>query len=100
MASIFPRWSFSDTRIFHLALQSEFDGMLILSNNIASYNRIESLMQQIRSRDIPCISLEQDVPDFHFIGTNTAGFPAYQSKGPPINAKHLPKPSLLRFFSR
>lgn len=57
-------------RIFHLALQSEFDGMLILSNNIASYNRIESLMQQIRSRNIPCISLEQDVPDFHFIGTN------------------------------
>ena len=44
--------------------------MLILSNNIASYNRIESLMQQIRSRNIPCISLEQDVPDFHFIGTN------------------------------
>ncbi len=57
-------------RIFNLALQSAFDGMLILSNNIASYNRIESLMEQIRSRNIPCISLEQDVPDFHFIGTN------------------------------
>lgn len=57
-------------RIFNLALQSEFDGMLILSNNIASYNRIESLMEQIRSRNIPCISLEQDVPEFHFIGTN------------------------------
>lgn len=60
----------SEYRIFNLALQSAFDGMLILSNNIASYNRIESLMEQIKSRKIPCISLEQDVPDFHFMGTN------------------------------
>lgn len=57
-------------RIFNLALQAEFDGMLILSNNIASYNRIESLMERIRKSNIPCISLEQDVPGFHFIGTN------------------------------
>lgn len=60
----------SEYRIFNLALQSEFDGMLILSNNIASYNRIGSLMEKIRSRNISCISLEQDVPDFHFMGTD------------------------------
>jgi len=57
-------------RIFHLALHAKFDGILILSNNIASYNRIEALMEQIKSRKIPCISLEQNVPDFHFMGTN------------------------------
>jgi len=56
--------------IFNLALQSDFDGILILSNNIASYSRLEILMGQIKDRKIPCISIEQDVPDFHFIGTD------------------------------
>ncbi|MDE7323486.1 MAG: GGDEF domain-containing protein [Lachnospiraceae bacterium] len=56
--------------IFNLALQSDFDGVLILSNNIASYSRLGTLMKQIKDRKIPCISIEQDVPDFHFIGTN------------------------------
>lgn len=56
--------------IFNLALQSEFDGALILSNNIASYDRIVTLIKQIKEREIPCISIEQDMPDVHFIGTN------------------------------
>jgi len=56
--------------IFNLALQSDFDGILILSNNIASYSRLEILMGQIKDRKIPCISIEHDVPDFHFIGTD------------------------------
>ena len=60
----------SEYRIFNLALQAEFDGMLLLSNNIDSYDRIGALVEWIRSSKIPCISLEQDMPDFHFIGTD------------------------------
>lgn len=56
--------------IFNLALQTEFDGALILSNNTDSIERIEQLAGELKRRNIPCINLEEDIPDLYFIGTN------------------------------
>lgn len=56
--------------IFDLPFMTEFDGAIVLSNNIYSTSRLTGLLERIRKTGIPCISVEQKIDGFHFIGTD------------------------------
>ncbi|MBO5155197.1 MAG: GGDEF domain-containing protein [Eubacterium sp.] len=54
--------------IFHLPLDSDMDGVIILSNNIDSISRLSAIIRTCREKEIPCISVELDIPEVHFVG--------------------------------
>lgn len=56
--------------IFELALKSDFDGAVIISNNIASRDRVVRLAARLRQRNIPCISVEQEADGTCMVGTD------------------------------
>lgn len=56
--------------IFNLPIDSDLDGVIILSNNIDSISRLSTIIQKCKEKDIPCISVELDIPEVHFIGTD------------------------------
>lgn len=56
--------------IFELALKSNFDGAVIISNNIASRERVVKLVGQLKERNIPCISVEQEIDGVCMVGTD------------------------------
>lgn len=56
--------------IFNLPQIELFDGVLILSNNAHSLNRLNHIIEKIIKNKIPCISIEQDIEELHFVGTD------------------------------
>lgn len=42
----------------------------IISNSIDSISRLSKIIQRYKEKDIPCISVELDIPEVHFIGTD------------------------------
>ena len=56
--------------IFHLPLDSDIDGVIILSNSIDSISRLSVIIRTCREKKIPCLSVELDIPEVQFVGTD------------------------------
>ena len=56
--------------IFKLPLESQLDGVVLISNNMDSINRLTDVIQMCEKKHLPCIAIELEIPGLHCIGTD------------------------------
>ena len=56
--------------IFDLPLESDIDGVIIVSSSIDTPDRLTKIIKKCRENKIPCISAELELPEVHYIGTD------------------------------
>ena len=56
--------------IFDLAMKTDIDGIIILSNSIYSTKKLRETVQRFIDSGLACISVEQDLEGIPFIGTD------------------------------
>lgn len=56
--------------IFDLPLESDIDGVIIVSSSIDTPDRLAKIIKKCRENKIPCISAELELPEVHYIGAD------------------------------
>lgn len=57
-------------RIFDLPDLSNFEGAIIISNNVGSTEWVKKLVTRIKEANIPCLGVEQEMKGFHYMGVD------------------------------
>lgn len=65
-----PEYNECEYNIFQLPLDSDLDGVALISNNIESIQRLNGVIQMCREKGIPCVSIELEIPQLPCIGTD------------------------------
>lgn len=69
-ADLYGDFNKCEYNIFNLPELEDFDGVLVMSNNVGSAPWLEKLRQRIVSLNIPCVAVEQKLEDINYIGTD------------------------------
>ena len=53
-----PEYNDGEYNIFNLPLQSHLDGVVLISNNMDSVNRLTAIIQACKKKSIPCVTID------------------------------------------
>lgn len=65
-----PEYNDCEYNIFNLPLQSHWDGVVLISNNMDSVNRMTAIIQACKKKSIPCVTIELEIAGLHCMGTD------------------------------